>query len=171
MAPDDERFRPKAFCLYLAVGFLIGATMPIWSDAPWALLPPVILMAGVVSASCASHRFYFSAVFGTLLICVMWGLGFSIGGTISLKLTGENLIGPGYLLALASVIVAVSAPVFVLWAVIFTMLLKPSSAQPNINECSNCGYSLTGLRERRCPECGHQAPGSDLPHDPWWDDK
>lgn len=164
-------FQTKAFLLCLGLGLISGAVTPFWSgfDDLQPLLVAAILIAGIASAWCAYYRSYSEPVFVTIAVCVMWGIGLSIGGTLQLKLTGENLIGPAVIVMLASVYVAASTPVFVLWALFFTMLLKPSSAQPNNNECSNCGYPLTGLREKRCPECGHKAPGIGLPHDPWWD--
>ncbi len=166
MTPAHRKpFRTKAFLLCLGLGLITGGVTPFltWFDDLQTVLVSATLIAGIASAWCFLYRSYSEPVLVTIAVCVMWGIGFSIAASVALKLAGETLFGPVGMVMWAFMYVAAATPVFVLWAVIFTMLLRRFGAQPNENACPNCGYSLTGLRERRCPECGHKAPSTTRP--------
>ena len=93
----------------------------------------VILMLGILGGS-----------LGILASFTIWQLFF---GGVQASTLGRN-IAIGVLIG-----VLIGVPI-ALWAVARELAREQQRGRAREGRCIHCGYSLTGLTELRCPECG-----------------
>lgn len=169
---------PRVVLSLLSAGMMVGLVMCIvWLIVQMWLVPPGRHRGVLIESEFAVYMILAIAAFPWLLSLVLVWQGLLVKWKIRLRTAVATLCG-------ALVIVAVMACVgyaldgydtptlivgltlisgsclLLLWVppMAFGRLGKPiTDAEDNVRVlCPTCGYSLIGLRECRCPECGQE---------------
>ena len=167
-SPEPNMILRLALCLAAALALLAGAIFAVWFYSH-------VLTKGYVRDMNVAIALAFAGVIWLLTIYVIWrpirrGRLFilPITGTLAIALA---VIGGGItitevlrvrdedLLIAALVLLGLTGTVFVWLPIVFHLQCRRRIFGPDnlvrVN-CPTCGYSLIGLRDLRCPECGSE---------------